>query len=324
MTGPGTIGAPIGQAQVGGADVRRAPKVGMLDRPLWDDDGRDWPNRAASRFVMAAGLSWHVQVTGAGPVLFLVHGTGAATHSWRTLAPLLAKKFTVVAPDLPGHGFTAAPPRRRLSLPSMAQDLSALLRALGLRPALVAGHSAGAAILARMSLDGKIAPAALISLNGALLPLQGAPGLVFAPIARLLASTSLAARMFAWRAADRTMIERLLRDTGSTLDPQGSELYLRLARRSGHVAAALGMMANWDLRPLERDLPRLEPPLHLLAGSDDRAIRPVHARRVRRLVPGATIVPLPGLGHLAHEERPDEVAGLIARIARDAGVWAES
>ena len=56
----------------------------------WATDGADWPNREASRFVEAAGLRWHVQVMGAGPVLLLLHGTGASTHSWRDVMPKLA------------------------------------------------------------------------------------------------------------------------------------------------------------------------------------------------------------------------------------------
>ncbi|MDU3043759.1 MAG: alpha/beta hydrolase, partial [Bradyrhizobium sp.] len=63
----------------------------MSDKPNWSVDGKDWPNRAASRFVDAAGLRWHVQMMGEGPVALLAHGTGAATHSWRDLAPLLAR-----------------------------------------------------------------------------------------------------------------------------------------------------------------------------------------------------------------------------------------
>ena len=94
----------------------------MSDRRGWQREGRDWPNREASRFVRAAGLMWHVQIMGAGPVLLLAHGTGAATHSWRALAPLLAQHFTIVAPDLPGHGFTEAPGTARLSLPGMARN----------------------------------------------------------------------------------------------------------------------------------------------------------------------------------------------------------
>ncbi|TJW92291.1 alpha/beta hydrolase, partial [Neisseria gonorrhoeae] len=50
----------------------------MSDKPNWSVDGKDWPNRAASRFVDAAGLRWHVQMMGEGPVALLAHGTGAA------------------------------------------------------------------------------------------------------------------------------------------------------------------------------------------------------------------------------------------------------
>ena len=54
-------------------------------------------------------------------VLLLIHGTGAATHSWRGLMPLLARHHHIVAIDLPGHAFTEMPTRWPLSLPRMAQ-----------------------------------------------------------------------------------------------------------------------------------------------------------------------------------------------------------
>lgn len=287
----------------------------MSERLLWERDGLDWPNRAASRFVQAAGLRWHVQQMGSGPVLLLVHGTGAATHSWRSLAPILAQRFTVIAPDLPGHGFTEAPPPERLSLPNMATSLQALLRVLGVNPMLAVGHSAGAAILARMSLDGALTVTGLVSLNGALLPLGGMLGQFFSPMAKLLASFSAVPRLFAWRAADPSVVERMLMSTGSKLEPAGVELYARLIRNSGHAAAALGMMANWDLSPLECDLPKLKPPLLLVVGSNDATVSPAEAQRVRALLPGAEVVSLPGLGHLAHEEQPARAAELIIDFA---------
>lgn len=284
----------------------------MTDRLIWERDGRDWPNRQASRFVQAAGLRWHVQVMGAGPVLLLLHGTGAATHSWRALAPALAESFTVVAPDLPGHGFTDTPPAFRLSLPGMATSVAALLRALDVTPTVVAGHSAGAAILARMCLDGTIAPRVLVSLNGALLPLAGLPGELFSPVAKLLACVPLVPRVFASWVGDRRAVERLIRDTGSTIDAAGIDLYWRLARTRAQVAGALGMMANWNLRSLSAALPRLTTPLVLIVGGNDRTVPPADAARVRAMVPGARIVTLPGLGHLAHEEDPALFARLIA------------
>lgn len=199
-----------------------------------------------------------------------------------------------------------------MSLPAMAEALAGLLAVLGVRPALAVGHSAGAAILCRMSLDGRIAPERLVSLNGALLPFHGMPGHIFSPMARLAASTTLLPRLFAWHASfDRRVVERLIRDTGSVPDAGMLEMYGRLARRPGQVAAAIAMMASWDLKPLVRDLPALGPPLTLVVGAQDRAIRPAEARRVQALLPSACIVEIPRLGHLAHEEQPEAIATII-------------
>ena len=288
----------------------------MKDRLDWETDGRDWPNREASRFVTVAGFTWHVQVFGSGPSVLLLHGTGAATHSWRGLAPALARRFTVIAPDLPGHGFTSMPAPDRLSLPQMARGVGDLLKALDIRPSVVVGHSAGAAILARMVLNRMIAPDRLISLNGALLPFRGLPATLFSPAAKLLASVRLVPRLFTLMVGDRASVERLIRDTGSVIDPAGIEFYGRLLRNPGHVAGALGMMANWDLGPLQRDLPRLRIPVTLISGRNDRTLSPMDALRIRAILPEATAILLPGLGHLAHEERPKEVADLITQAAR--------
>ncbi len=289
------------------------------ERPRWEREGADWPLRAASRFVEADGLRWHVQVLGRGPVLLLLHGTGGAGHSWRDLAPLLARDFTVVAPDLPGHGFTAPPPNAGLTLPGMARLVRSLLDALGLEPAFCAGHSAGAAVLIRMTLDGLLHPAGIVSLNGALIPYGGQAGPIASTMARMLFLNPVAPRLFAWTFAGRDAA-RLVERSGSTIDARGLELYARLARRPAHVGAALGMMANWDLATLDEDMRRLAVPLVLVIASNDRAIPPGDAVQVRGLVPAARIVELPGLGHLAHEEDPDGIAALIRREAAEVGI----
>jgi magnesium chelatase accessory protein len=293
----------------------RPPRASSGDHPDWERDGADWPNRASSFFHQAGGLRWHVQRMGQGPVLLLLHGTAAATHSWRGLMPLLARRFTVIAPDLPGHGFTSAPSPRGLTLPGMAASLAALLASLGVQPVLAAGHSAGAAVLLRLALDGRIAPRAVVGLNAALIPIGREHTAFFTGAARLLAALPGVPRAFAWLANDRGVAERLLRDTGSRVEPRGVELYARLFRKPGHLRSALGMMAGWDLKPLLRDLPRLGPPLVLVVGAGDRAVPPADAERVRRILPAARIVTLPGLGHLAHEEAPEAVARLLEDLA---------
>lgn len=288
----------------------------LNDRRLsWDVDGADWPNRSASSFAEIAGIRLHVQRMGQGPVVLLLHGTGASTHSWRDVAPALAQRFTVIAPDLPGHGFSNAPEQPRgFSLPGMAAIIASLLCELDITPALAVGHSAGAAILVRMALDKTIAPRGIVSLNGALLPLQGIAGQVFSPVARLLVQNAIAPRLFAWRAGHARVIEKLLDDTGSHLDPRGVDLYQRLARNPAHVHGALAMMANWDLPSLAREIDKLVVPLLLVVGGNDRTVSSEDAFRVRDRLPSARIEYVRNLGHLAHEERPDDIARLIIQF----------
>lgn len=309
-----------GSGRPGGRDRRIAPDAAADARLTWTRDGQTWPNRTASRFVEAGGLTWHVQVAGTGPALLLVHGTGASTHSYRDLLPRLAADFTVIAPDLPGHAFTGTPASNQMSLPGMAAALADLVRVLRIDPRIAVGHSAGAAILARMALDRTIAPAGLISLNGAMLPIGGIAGQVFSPLAKFLASTSLASRLFARWASDRDVVDRFIGQTGSVLDGGGMAFYARLARDPSHAAGALTMMAGWDLAPLVKELPALPVPLLLIVGNKDGSISPSDAFRIRDLVPTARVETWRGLGHLAHEEAPQRTADAILAQARRWGV----
>lgn len=286
----------------------------MNDRPAWERDRHSWPNREHSRFVEAGGLRWHIQESGSGPQALLIHGTGAASHSWGGLFPLLAQRFQVLALDLPGHGFTSAPEPARLSLPGMATAVAALMRHLGFAPEVAVGHSAGAAILARMCLDGHIQPRVLISLSGALLPLRGFAGKWFSPAAKLFARSSVVPRFFARGARkDPRSVKRMTDGTGSRLTPEGIALYRLLMSYPGHLAAALNMMANWDLEPLARELPLLKPELVLVGFSDDLTVPPAEAERAKALLPEARMTVLPGLGHLAHEENPRLILELVVR-----------
>jgi magnesium chelatase accessory protein len=287
----------------------------MSDRPVWEVEGRDWPNRGASRFVTVGGTHWHVQVAGTGPVMLLLHGTGAATHSWRGMLSLLAEHFTVVAPDLPGHGFTARGPQ---ALPSMAKALAALLGELDLKPTIIVGHSAGAAVGLRMVLDGLVDAKAVVGLSPALLPFPGLAAKLFPTMAKLLFVNPFAPHIFARMAGPTREVARfMLKSTGSQLDGDGVGYYARLFRKPGHIAGTVGMMASWDLEPLKRDLPGLKVPLLVIHGDGDTAIPLIKAREAAALVPDARFEVLSGLGHLAHEEVPERVAEMITVFVKN-------
>lgn len=283
----------------------------MSDRPDWAVEGRDWPHREASRFVEAGGMDWHVQEMGQGPTILLLHGAGAATHSWRDLMPILAERAHVVAIDLPGHGFSGDPGSGGLTLPGMSRRVGGLVEAMGWRPALVVGHSAGAAVALRLALDGRIGDAGIVAINGALAPFAGAVAPLFQGLAMGLFLNPFAIRVFAHAARRTARVERMIAGTGSRIDARGLDLYGALFRKPGHVGGTLGMMANWDVMPLRRDLERLAVPLTLIVGETDRAVPPSVSEAVGGEVAGARIVRMPGLGHLAHEEDAARVGAAV-------------
>lgn len=276
----------------------------------------DWPERHASHTVQAGGLRWHLQrfgpPMGRAPLALLLHGSGASSHSWARLAPLLARTHTVIAPDLPGHAFTQRPAAGGLSLPGVAALLAQLLGALGAEPDLVVGHSAGAAVAARLCLDGAAAPGALVGINGAWYPPGGVDRWWYAPAARFLTLNPLVPHVFAWHASRPAILARLIDSTGSRLDAAALAPYRHLVSNPAHVSGVLALMAAWDLPALLRDLPRLRPPLHLVVGNRDGTVPPAQAARLQGLIRGSRLHTLPGLGHLAHEEAPQAVLDLLA------------
>src|SRR5437763_6043797 len=82
---------------------------------------------------------------GEGPVLVRGHGIASDSHAWRTALPLLARRATVIAPDLPGHGASAKAPGD-YSLGSLASSLRDLLVKLGHERATLVGHSLGGGV----------------------------------------------------------------------------------------------------------------------------------------------------------------------------------
>lgn len=276
----------------------------------------DWPHRAASDQVSAGGVSWHVQRVGSGPQILLVHGTGASTHSFRHVATALADAFEVVMVDLPGHGFTGTMVTPELPLVSRA--LGALLRQIEVSPVAAAGHSAGAAVILRMVLDGHMDAKALVGLCPALMPYGGAADGLASKAVKLALINPLTPRLFSLRANPRR-VGRLLEKTGSPLDAEGVALYTALLKRPAHVAGALRLMASWKLRPLLDDLGRLDAQVTLVSGAKDRATPTGDVEASARHISGAKTIRLEGLGHLAHEEDPAAAAQIIRTAAREAG-----
>ena len=293
----------------------------------WVRDLPTWPNAQMSRLVPQRPHRWHVQEAGAGPTLLFIHGAGGATHSWRDLLPDLATDFHVLAIDLPGQGLTQNGARQRCGLDVMAEDIASLCRAQGWAPDAIIGHSAGAAIALRlserlMSQSGR--SPVVIGLNAALGHFKGVAGWLFPALAKMLALNPLTAGLFVRSVSGPGRIQSLIRSTGSDLDERGMALYERLIRDKGHVEATLMMMSQWRLDRLLADLPAIGTRTILFAGTADKAVPPDVSERAASRMPNARYAPLPGLGHLAHEEKPAMICGLIRDTLREEGISGEN
>lgn len=267
-----------------------------------------WPFAAATHSRDGPVHRWSVAITGEGPDLLLLHGTGASAMSFRGLAPLLAPHYRLCIPDLPGHGFTTLGRRGRSGLVPMAEDLAALLAAEGVQPQAILGHSAGAAIALRLAET--LPVRAVVGINAALGHFEGAAGLAFPVMAKVLATLPFVPSLFSWSSSDR-QIATLLASTGSPLDPEGRALYRTLVARPSHVDGALAMMAEWKLDPLLDRLPGIATPTLLLTGSRDGAVPPRVSARAAARLPQAEHHDIIGYGHLIHEEAPEAIAPLI-------------
>jgi pimeloyl-ACP methyl ester carboxylesterase len=96
----------------------------------------------SSESAKVAGVKLHYLKAGHGPAVILLHGYTQTSRMWRPIMPLLAEKFTVIAPDLPGIGDSEIP-TTGLDMKSAAINIHGLVKSLGIEKARVVGHDIG-------------------------------------------------------------------------------------------------------------------------------------------------------------------------------------
>ena len=276
----------------------------MTSLTAWHAAAAFWPRAETSRFVQVGSIDFHVQVSGAGEDLLLLHGAGASAHSFAGLAARLSERYRVIAPDLPGQGFTTLLPLEAVGLIHFADYLRQLMSALEATPRWIIGHSAGAALGAQYALDTDTPPKGMLCINAAFNPFGSIAAPLFSKTAKWFARSDwlpkvLASPALRWRATGS-----MLADTGSAVDPLMSRCYDTLLGNPDHIAGTLRMMAGWDLPPLLQRLAALKMPVCLAAAEGDRTIPPERSTSVENELPLARSVRVPDLGHLAHEEDP--------------------
>ncbi len=272
-----------------------------------------WPNKSASRFLAVQDYKWHFQVIGSKkPILLLIHGTGASTHSWAPLIHELKDDFEILAIDLPGHGFSNVPRFGRSTLDAITNGISLLLKKLELVPSHIVGHSAGAAVAvqlaARMQNN---TPATCI--NAAFGNFPGMAGIMFPYIAKLAAIAPFSSSFIAQMAHDQARVGKLMDGTGSKLSGDQLRGYQFLFQRKQHVQGTLQLMADWNLDNFLSKLKLVQNPIQFIAAANDKTVPPSVSKEWAMRVASAEFIEFKGYGHLIHEEAPEILAPLISR-----------
>jgi magnesium chelatase accessory protein len=282
-----------------------------------DRQGSSEPFTEANRSREAGGVHWHLRRLGSGPPLLLLHGSASSCHAWEEVAVRLRSFFSLVIPDLPGHGNSSQLPAGLGGPDDLARALAALLRAEGVEPALVAGHSVGAVLAIRAAHLGWIRPRGILGVNPALGPRSAYLPPIFEPMAAWMARSQGAARLSATLVRHLPVVPGLLKSTGSSVSRKTEAQYAQLLRDPMRVQGVLRLQASWDAAGVGLEAEGLEARVRFLTGSRDTWVPP---ERIRVEAPEVDTIELADRGHLLPEEDPEAVAGAILRLGEETGV----
>ena len=246
---------------------------------------------------------------GEGPVLVMVHGITSTSATWANVLPYLAEHFTVIAPDLLGHG-ESAKPRGDYSLGAYASGIRDLMVALGHQRATFVGHSLGGGVAMQMAYQfpEHCERLVLVSSGGlgrGITPLLRAASLPGSELVLpLLVNDQL---IGAGRAVGRLLGRAGLRvhtDVGEVL--RGHASLADGATRSAFLHTLRGIVDLRGQRVDASDRLYLAQALPFLVvwGARDPIIPVEHAYEAHRLVPGSRLEIFPGAGHFPHLDDP--------------------
>lgn len=268
------------------------------------------------RSVRIHGHDVTYRMSGEGPTVVLIHGIAGSSTTWRAVMPALAEHYTVIAPDLLGHGHSAKP-RGDYSLGAYASGIRDLLAVLGQERGTVVGHSLGGGVAMQLAYQfpERIERLVLVASGGLgkevspllkAVTLPGAeyvlPLLLHRRIREVGEWPGNQARRLGWRPND-TLAE-IWRSYTTLTDRHGQQAFIHTVRSVIDVAGQ--RVSAHDRLYLAEALPTL-----IVWGDRDRIIPVAHAHTAAESIPGVRLEILEGAGHFLPWRNADRFLPII-------------
>ncbi len=275
------------------------------------------------------------RTAGTGPPVVLVHGMVNSSRHWKGVADLLAEDYTVIAPDLLGHG-DSAKPEGDYSLGAHAAGIRDLLAALGVDRASMVGHSLGGGVAMQFFYQFPERCERLILISSGGLGREVSLSLRLAAVPGAEAVVALAARPRLIAALDRvgTMLRKRI--------PVASALLRAIARALGsldepaarrgflHTLRSVIGMGGQRVSARDRLYLLAALPTLIVWGERDRTIPLEHGLRAHADAPASRFATIPGSGHFPNLENPAALAAILRDFLQtttparlDTGAWSD-
>jgi pimeloyl-ACP methyl ester carboxylesterase len=269
------------------------------------------------RHVTIHGHRIGFRTAGDGPVILLLHGMAGSSATWKHIMPALARRFTVVAPDLIGHGVSATP-RSEYSVSAHANVMHDLLTALGHERATLIGQSFGGGVAMQLAYQypARCERLVLVSSGGLGLEVNGLLRALSLPGADVVfpafcspalrdAGTRVATWLGGFGLRASPAVEEIWRSYAALADPETRRGFFRTLRavidRDGQTVSAT------DRLYLAARTPTL-----IIWGGRDSLIPVSHGRAAHAALPASRLEIFDGAGHFPHCEAPERfVATLV-------------
>jgi len=297
--------------------VAGAVAARLLSRPKdvsWSDSINLIYHPEHSWFATIDGVRIHYQEAGDedAPPLILIHGFISSTLVWNDVfLPLAKAGFRVIAPDLPGYGYSDKPVDGEYTIVAQARAVLGLMDRLQIEKATIIGASYGGAVAAMLALDCPERVAKLV-LVGAVSNDQPKKKLLLR-LASVPVIGDIATPLFLgsrWILRKRT--EEVYRRIGYPLDERKLEARHHLLATANTHRAMIRTVRRWSADRISREAGLIRQPTLLVWGEEDTHIPLSEAFRLRDGIPNSRLIVFRRCGHLPPTEYPGKFVEVVA------------